>query len=216
MDPYKVLGVSPNATDEEVKAAYRELAKKYHPDKYVNNPLADLAAEKMKEINQAYDEIVKMRKSGGGSYSGGYSNYSGSESYSSGTGSYSSGYQASSFDHIRALLSAGRIAEAQSALEAVPNSQRNAEWHFLKGMTLYKIGWINEAYSELQAAVIMDSGNIEYRAALEQLKRQMNGGYNPYNPYGGGNMQSSGCNGCDLCAGLACTDCLCNLLGGGC
>lgn len=212
MDPYKVLGVSPNATDEEVKAAYRELAKKYHPDKFANNPLADLAAEKMKEINQAYDEIMKMRRGGGGnSYSGGY-NYSGSQSYNS-------GYQSSSFKNIRDLLSAGRIAEAQSALEAVPVSERNAEWHFLKGMAFYRIGWINEAYRELQNAVQMDSGNAEYRAALEQLSMQMNGGYNTYNPYGnpyGRSMQTTECNGCDLCAGLACTDCLCNLFGGGC
>lgn len=217
MDPYKVLGVSPNATDDEIKSAYRELAKKYHPDAYVNNPLADLATEKMKEINQAYDQILKMRKGGGNSsYSGGYSNYSGSQSYGS-------GYQTSSFKNVRDMLNAGRISEAQSALDAVPTSERNAEWHFLKGMTLYKVGWINEAYLELQNAVQMDSSNPEYRAALEQLKMQMNGGYNTYNPYGGynnnpygRNMQSSDCNGCDLCASLACSDCLCSLFGGGC
>ena len=52
-DPYKVLGISPNATDEQVKIAYRELAKKYHPDNYANNPLSELAEEKMQEINQA-------------------------------------------------------------------------------------------------------------------------------------------------------------------
>ena len=61
MDPYKVLGISPNASDDEVKKAYRELARKYHPDNYVNNPLADLAQEKMKEINEAYDQITKQR-----------------------------------------------------------------------------------------------------------------------------------------------------------
>ena len=61
-DPYKVLGVSPNATDDEIKQAYRKLAKQYHPDKYVNNPLSDLASEKMKEINEAYDRILNDRK----------------------------------------------------------------------------------------------------------------------------------------------------------
>ena len=65
MDPYKVLGVSPDADEETIKKAYKELVKKYHPDKYVNNPLADLAAEKMKEINQAYDMIMKKQTSGG-------------------------------------------------------------------------------------------------------------------------------------------------------
>ena len=69
-DPYRVLGVKPDASDDESKRAYRELARKYHPDNYQNNPLADLAEEKMKEINQAYDAITKMR-SGGGSRPGG-------------------------------------------------------------------------------------------------------------------------------------------------
>ena len=77
-DPYKVLGVSPNATDEEIKAAYRELARKYHPDNYVNNPLGDLAAEKMKEINEAYDQIQASRKAGNqGGYGGYYGGYQG-------------------------------------------------------------------------------------------------------------------------------------------
>ena len=63
-DPYNVLGVSQSASDDEVKKAYRELARKYHPDNYQNNPLADLAEEKMKEINEAYDAITKQRAGG--------------------------------------------------------------------------------------------------------------------------------------------------------
>ena len=78
-DPYTVLGVGQDATDDEVKKAYRELARKYHPDNYANNPLADLAEEKMKEINEAYDTITKMRSGG---YRGGAS-----------ASSYQSGYQ---------------------------------------------------------------------------------------------------------------------------
>ena len=70
-DPYKVLEISPEATDEEVKTAYREMARKYHPDNYANNPLSDLAQEKMQEINEAYDTIIRMRKQGGSGQAGG-------------------------------------------------------------------------------------------------------------------------------------------------
>ena len=62
MDPYKVLGVSENATPEEIRAAYLALVKKYHPDRYKDNPLKELANEKLKEINEAYDIIQKLRR----------------------------------------------------------------------------------------------------------------------------------------------------------
>ena len=85
-DPYKVLGVAPTATDDEIKKAYRDLARKYHPDKYRDSDLADLASEKMKEVNAAYEEIQNMRKNGGGAgnntSSGGGYNYAGSSSTS--------------------------------------------------------------------------------------------------------------------------------------
>ena len=87
MNPYKVLGVSENATDEQVRAAYLELVKKYHPDKYQDNPLKELAGEKLKEINEAYDTINKQRQQGGSS-----SSYGGSSSYGySSGGAYSGG-----------------------------------------------------------------------------------------------------------------------------
>ena len=76
-DPYSVLGVPSSASDDEVKKAYRELIRKYHPDSYVNNPLSDLAEEKFKEVQEAYDQIMKQRENGG--YSSGQSYSSGSE-----------------------------------------------------------------------------------------------------------------------------------------
>ena len=69
-DPYQILNIPPTATDEEVKRAYRDLARKYHPDNYHDNPLADLAQERMKEINEAYETVQSQRKA---QRSGGYS-----------------------------------------------------------------------------------------------------------------------------------------------
>ncbi len=89
-DPYQVLGISPNATDDEVKRAYKELSRKYHPDSYVNNPLADLAEDKFKEVQAAYTQIMDARANGGSGYSQGYQGGWGGQG---GQGSYNnSGY----------------------------------------------------------------------------------------------------------------------------
>ena len=120
-DPYKVLGVSPNATDDEVKDAYRRLARKYHQDNYVNNPLSDLATEKMKEINEAYDEIQRQRKSGGSgygqqSYGGGYQQSYGG--YQRNYGGYQQNYGGSSqFADIRRLINLNRLGDAEELLK---------------------------------------------------------------------------------------------------
>ena len=106
MDPYKVLGVVPDATDEEVKAAYHSLARKYHPDNYVNNPLADLAQEKMKQINEAYDMVQRQRKQGSSANARSY----GSQ------GSYSS-QDSGQFSDIRRLIMQRRMVEAEELLE---------------------------------------------------------------------------------------------------
>lgn len=205
-DPYKTLGVSPQATDDEVKAAYRELAKKYHPDNYVDNPLSDLATEKMKEINEAYDEVVRQRRSGSGSSRSSGGSYQGN----------SSGYQSSGFRNIRDMISQGRTAEAQAALEAVAYKDRGAEWYFLKGSLMYNKGWVNEAYANYQKAVQMDPNNPEYRQAYETVNDQMNGGFYGRNrDFGGYNTgRQGGCSGCDLCTSLLCADMCCECGGG--
>ncbi len=109
-DPYQVLGISQSATDDEVKNAYRQLARKYHPDNYVDNPLADLATEKMKEINEAYDEIQRRRRGGGQSQYGqshGGQGYGGQQSY--GQSQYA---PPSQLDDIRQMIQNGRLPEA--------------------------------------------------------------------------------------------------------
>lgn len=194
-DPYQVLGISPSATDDEVKEAYRELARKYHPDNYVNNPLSDLAQEKMKEINEAYDSVVRMRKQGG------TSGYSGAGSSSGGSRYYD----------IRNMINAGRILDAETLLDGIPEASRDAEWYFLKGSVLYRKGWLEDAFGHFNTACRMDPNNREYRSALDQMNYQrQTGGYRGA-AYGG---NSQGCNGCDVCTSLVCADCCCESMGG--
>ncbi len=201
MDPYKVLGVSESATDEEVKKAYRALAKKYHPDNYVNNPLADLAAEKMKEINEAYDEIQRMRQGGSSGRTGGA--YGRSGSY--GPGSGYSGSESSEYVRIRELINAGRFSEAEVLLGRKTEQERVAEWHFLYGYIMLHKGWMMEARQEFETACRMDPSNVEYRNTL--LRMGQGGQGDPY----ARSTHTSGCSGCDICMGLMCADCLCDM-----
>ena len=198
-DPYSVLGVSPNASDEEIKKAYRELARKYHPDNYQNNPLADLAEEKMKEINEAYEAINKQRSSGGGSYQQSGSNYGGGyqqqSSYSSSTPTYA---------RVRNLINAGDLGTAERLLYEV--SQKDGEWYFLSGSIAYRKGWLDEAMQNYTLAVQMDPGNMEYRQALNMLQ-QRGGGYRPYG-------YTNTVDGLDCCTTMLCLNCLCG--GGNC
>jgi len=194
-DPYKVLGVSPDATDDEIKKAYRELAKKYHPDNFHNNPLGDLATEKMQQINTAYDEIQAMRATGnhknsGGSRSGGDTNRP-------------------DLQRIRTLISQGRYGEAEIMADSVSAQNRNAEWYFLKGLIYMQSGRYNAATESIRTACTMDPNNAEYASVYNRLK-------NNQNMYGGFNAPrtDSGCSGCDMCSGLLCADCLCECCGG--
>ena len=192
-DPYEVLGVGRNATDAEVKAAYRALAKKYHPDNYQDSPLADLAEEKMKEVNEAYDAIMNSRKNGGGA--GGYAGYGGYSSSAS-----------TEYANVRMMIQQNRLDEAESILDAV-TGDKSAEWYFLRGMCYYRRGWAQQATQYFQQACNMDPSNAEYRTALNNMSRQHSYGYGGYNTTG--MNQGSQCGVCDVCAGLMCMDCLC-------
>ncbi len=192
-DPYSVLGVDPSASDEEVKRAYRELARKYHPDNYQDNPLADLAEEKMKEINQAYDAITRSR-----SGSGGQAGHGGEQ------GQYHQGqyaYQRQSsgdtvFSQVRQCINVGDLSRAEQLLRTA--SQQSAEWHFLYGYIAYRKGWLDEASQHFQTACAMEPGNPEYRQAMSMMQQ----GGTRYRPAGYAST------GCDPCTTYMCISCL--------
>ena len=195
-DPYKILGVSRDATDIEIKNAYRALARKYHPDNYADNPdMAELAEEKMKEINEAYELVTKERR--GGAKGAGNAGSAGSANYA----------------EIRAMVNARRMREAEAALARVPAADRTADWHFLESLVLMHRGYVNDAMRELEMACQMDPNNMEYQQAKQMFNQTAAGYgrtyYGGQSPYAGG-----GCSTCDICQGLICADCCCECMGG--
>ncbi|MBR5515638.1 MAG: DnaJ domain-containing protein [Clostridia bacterium] len=195
-DPYKVLGVSPSATEDEIKKAYRSLARKYHPDNFANDDIKRKEAEeKMKEINEAYDIIQNAQKGNSGSYAN--------------SSSYSSNHR-EKYNAIRAYINSRQIDQAEAVLQSIPTSDRGAEWNFLKGCTCAARGWNFDALNYFQTACNMDPSNQEYRNALNNMRL----GARSYNAGGYQTTKSNDCSGCDICAGLLCADCLCELCGG--
>jgi len=191
-NPYEVLGVNEYSTEDEIKKAYRDLVKQYHPDRYSDNPLKDLADEKLREINNAYDTILsgKGRKR---------------------TGGYDSSQSSSDFQQVRDLINRRDFRSADQILRASTN--RTAEWHFLMGVVFMNQGWYDQAYSYVEKAVSMKPSNPEYMNVFNQLKSR-SGSYrtNVYNRgYG-----STGNNLCNACSCLICSDCCCECFGGDC
>ncbi len=194
-NPYDILGVSPADTDKEIKSAYRALAKKYHPDA---NPGSSYAAEKMREINEAYDKICEMRSAGSSSY-GGYE----SSSYGD-TGSYDEMIS-------RALIAAqsGDIFSALNFLSAIPEGYRNARWHYASGYVYLRMNNYTRASREFAIAYNLEPTNEEYRAAYERTNSRSTG-YDTYSQGRGFEGYNMGCSCCDLCSAFICLNSLCN------
>ncbi|MBE6704783.1 MAG: molecular chaperone DnaJ [Ruminococcaceae bacterium] len=196
--PYEILGVSPSASDDEIKAAYRRLAKKYHPDA---NPGSEYAAEKMREINAAYDKIQAMRsgKSTGSSSSGAYGSYG---SYGSARYGDKASYEAMK-NNARNYLNMGNIIAAITLLQNIPEGYRDAEWHFIMGHIYYRMNNVGRASREFSMAHSLDPSNEEYKNAFETINSRSSG-YEDYT--GGGDFTTTniGCSCCDMCTCLCC------------
>ncbi len=197
-DPYEVLGIQRGASMDEIKAAYRKLAKQYHPDMHVDNPLKDLAQEKFIEIQEAYDQLTNASSSSYNSNS-----YSSSSSYNSGANSsYNSNFQA-----IRQYINTRNYQQALYMLNSM--NTKNAEWHFLMGVCSINLGSTIQGLQHVRTACNMEPNNFEYTSYYNQIQN-MQRAYqtNSYNYSRGGSSNL------DCCTQLICADCLCEMMGG--
>lgn len=186
-NPYDVLGVSPTASDDEIKKAYRKLSRKYHPDANINNPNQAQAEARFKEIQAAYTQIMKMREQGETYSSGGY----GSNSYGYGNsgyggygyggnsyGGYSSGGQQTSYDYteeeamqMKAAANYLNHHHYREALNVLSNiSKRTAQWYYYSAVANMGIGNNVHALEHIKKAVDMEPNNMEYRMLLQRLQ----------------------------------------------
>jgi molecular chaperone DnaJ len=200
-DPYEILGIKPGASEAEIKRAYRDLVKKYHPDQYENNPLGDLANEKMQEINEAYDFLMKGGASGQRSGARGYGGAAAARGYGARK------QPSPEYNEIRRAIDRGDIAGAEQRLAQMQT--RDAEWHFLSGMIQLRRGWYDQAVGSIQTAVSMDPTNYEYQNALNQLMGQTTGyRQNSYQSgYNDAQHQLCQCMSCYCCLD-SCCDCI--------
>ena len=210
-NPYDVLGVSPSASDDEIKKAYRDLTRKYHPDANVDNPLADLAEEKFKEVQEAYDTIMHERSSGSsGSYSYGGSSSGCSGSYSYGGSSSQSGAPDPRLQAAVNYINSRRFREALNTLDQIP--ERSAMWYYLSGCANAGLGNNVLARDHAAQAVNMEPNNLQYRQLLNQL--DFSSRRYQSSPYGAGYGGGYSCGTGNMCCDLCIADQLCECMGG--
>ena len=202
-DPYSVLGVSRDASDEEIKKAYRRLSRKYHPDANINNPNKAQAEEKFKEVQQAYDQIMKEREYGSSSYGG----YNGG-GFGGFGGQSAAGYQDEESIRRQAAanyLQSGPYQEAMNVLSSL--KQRNGQWYYLSSIANMGLGNNMNALSDRREAVRLEPDNMQYRMMLQRMESGGTWYQEQQNPFGG--MPADGDNFCmKLClANMACSIC---------
>ena len=173
IDPYQVLGVSRGASDEEIKKAYRSLSRKYHPDANVNNPNKAAAEEKFKQVQQAYDQIMKEKQQGasydsGSNYSGGYGDFGGFGGYYSGRTAYQE--ENSRLQAAANYIRNGYYREAMNVLNDMPLSERNGRWYYYSAVVNQRVGNTATALEHIRRAVELEPSNIQYRQFQQNLE----------------------------------------------
>ena len=197
MNPYEVLGVSRNASIDEIKKAYKELSRKYHPDSYVGNPLSSLAEEKFKQVQEPYDANMKQKNGDLNNTE----NYKNSGYYNGESGEMAEVYN---------LLGRRAYSQALSLLDSMPN--RNAKWYYYSAIAQVGLGNNLRGMEYARMAVSMEPNNIEYQNLVNRLSFQGNRYGEVRNVYRGG--RSGFDDASDLCCKLWLADSLCECMGG--
>lgn len=225
-DPYQILGVTRDASDREIKKAYRDLSRKYHPDSYAGKSEAEAnaAAEKFKQVQEAYNRIVDERS---GKATGSYGDFGGFGGFGANQGrqNYSEDEQ-----HMMAAMNyirARRYNEALNVLNGISN--RNAAWYYYSSIANMGLGNNNVALEQAKQAADVEPGNMQYRQYYQQLQNgggfyggspfgsPFGGGYGGGGSYGGYGSYGGGYDSCgtgNLCCDLWCADTLCECMGG--
>ena len=192
---YELLGVSENASDEEIKESYRALKKKYNEERWLDGEAGNNAARMLQRLDVAYEEIMRERREKARNTEG------------------KSGYE-----EVAKLIKKGDLSAAQAALDNF--NERGAEWHYLQSVVFYKKNWMNESKKQLEIAIQMDGANAKYRDAYEKLKarteyKQQTGGAVHTDPDPAPAEDQMGGNWCANCASCCytylCVNCLFNL-----
>lgn len=226
-DPYSILGVRRDASEEEIKKAYKQLSRRYHPDANINNPDKKQAEEKFKEIQAAYQQIMKERTEGpsygqsGGYGSSGYggrsSGYGGFDDFFGGFGfggygqGGSTGYEGE--PRLRAAgnyVRNGYYKEARTTLDGMAESERNARWYYYSALANAGLGNNVAALEHAKRAVALEPNNYEYRSLLQRFESGGSWYEQRQASYGYPNMGGS-----DICMKLCIANILCNLCCGG-
>ncbi|MCU6736695.1 J domain-containing protein [Diplocloster agilis] len=211
MNPYEVLGVTPAATDEEIKKAYRRLSRKYHPDANIGKPGEKEAEEKFKEVQQAYNAIIKDRENGyssygsnnGGGFGGGFGSFYGNGGFNRQQG----GYQDTASVEMQAAanyINSGHYKEALNVLEGI--SSRSARWYYYSAVANSGMGNNIRAMDMARQAAAMDPSNQEYQLLLQRLEAGGSWYGTMGKAYGG--QPAAGMN--NLCCQLLLCNMLCN------